>query len=198
MTYFTNFPKIPYVFNIDGKPVLINMIDIALNVRARKAALENYLIYDEYDIEDGETPDIISEKLYGRPRYHWLIMLINNRFDYINDFPRRSIDLENYITEKYGAGHEFDQHVLPNGSLYYEDREGNVVDKMDIDLFETVNPHIAPEDLNEQYERYSRGFSTVSNHEVEERANERKRRIKVINAAVIDQVSREIQELIKP
>lgn len=198
MTYFTNFPKIPYAFNIDGKPVLINLVDIALNVRARKVALENYLIYDEYDIEDGETPEIISEKLYGRPRYHWLIMLINNRFDYINDFPRRSIDLENYITEKYGAGHEFDQHILPSGSLYYEDRSGNVVDKMDIDLFATTNPHIAPEDLNEQYERYSRGFSTISNHEVEERINERKRRIKVINAAVIEQVASEILGLIKP
>lgn len=198
MTYFTNFPKIPYVFNIDGKPVLINLVDIALNLRARKVALENYLIYDEYDIEDGETPEIISEKLYGKPRYHWLIMLINNRFDYINDFPRRSIDLENYITEKYGAGHEFDQHVLPGGSLYYEDRSGNVVDKMDIDLFATTNPHIAPEDLNEQYERYGQGFSTVSNHEVEERINERKRRIKVINAAVIEQVASEIIGLIKP
>lgn len=198
MTYFTNFPKIPYVFNIDGKPVLINLVDIALNIRARKVALENYLIYDEYDIEDGETPDIISEKLYGRPRYHWLILLINNRFDYINDFPRRSIDLENYITEKYGDGHEFDQHVLPGGSLYYEDRSGNVVDKMDIDLFATTNPHIAPEDLNEQYERYGQGFSTVSNHEVEERINERKRRIKVINAAVIEQVASEILGLIKP
>lgn len=198
MTYFTNFPKIPYAFNIDGKPVLINLVDIALNVRARKVALENYLIYDEYDIEDGETPEIISEKLYGKPRYHWLIMLINNRFDYINDFPRRSIDLENYITEKYGAGHEFDQHVLPGGSLYYEDRSGNVVDKMDIDLFATTNPHIAPGDLNEQYGRYGQGFSTVSNHEVEERINERKRRIKVINAAVIEQVASEILGLIKP
>ena len=76
MTYFTNFPKIPYEFIIDGKSVLINVVDIALNVRARKAALKNYLIYDEYDIEEGETPESISEKLYGKPHFHWLIMLI--------------------------------------------------------------------------------------------------------------------------
>lgn len=198
MTYFTNFPKIPYEFNINGKTILINLVDIALNVRARKTALENYLIYDEYDIEDGETPDVISEKLYGKPYYHWLIMLINQRYDYIQDFPLRSIDLERLVTEKYGVGHEFDQHILPSGKLYYEDRVGNVVDKMSVELFTTMHPDIAPEDIPEMYTRYERAFATVSNHEVEDRENEKKRRIRVINRDVIEQVANELIELIRP
>jgi hypothetical protein len=198
MTYFTNFPKIPYEFIIDGKSVLINVVDIALNVRARKAALKNYLIYDEYDIEEGETPESISEKLYGKPHYHWLIMLINDRFDYVRDFPLKTIDLETYITEKYGAGHEFDQHVLPGGQPHYVDPNGNTVHKMSLELFATMHPDIPPEQLSEQYTRYGRAFSTVSNHEYEEQENEKKRRIKVINKEVIEQVADEIVNLIQP
>lgn len=198
MTYFKNFPKIPYEFRIDGKPVLINLVDIALNIRARKTALENYLIYDEYDIEEGETPDIISEKLYGTPNYHWLIMLINDRFDYIKDFPLRSVDLDRYVTEKYGEGNEYNQHVLPSGSLYYEDSRGNVVDKMSREMFAYRYPDLSQEEFDEKYARYERAFSTVSNREVEERINESKRRIKVINNAVIEQVANEIVGLIRP
>lgn len=196
--YFNNFPKIPYEFILDGKPVLINLVDIALNIRARKTALENYLIYDEYDIEDGETPDIISEKLYGKPNYHWLIMLINNRFDYIKDFPLRSIDLERFVTEKYGSGNEFNQHVLPSGSLYFEDSKGNVVDKMTLEMYAAKFPELSEEEIEEKYTRYGRAFNSVSNREIEERVNEKKRRIKVINNSVVEQVANEIIGLITP
>ena len=196
--YFNNFPKIPYEFILDGKPVLINLVDIALNIRARKTALENYLIYDEYDIEDGETPDIISEKLYGKPNYHWLIMLINERFDYIKDFPLRSIDLERFVTEKYGSGNEFNQHVLPSGSLYFEDSKGNVVDKMTLEMYAAKFLELSEEEIEEKSTRYGRAFNSVSNREIEERINEKKRRIKVINNSVVEQVANEIIGLITP
>ena len=198
MMYFNNFPKIPYEFILDGKPVLINLVDIALNIRARKTALENYLIYDEYDIEDGETPDIISEKLYGKPNYHWLIMLINERFDYIKDFPLRSIDLERFVTEKYGSGNEFNQHVLPSGSLYFEDSKGNVVDKMTLEMYAAKFLELSEEEIEEKSTRYGRAFNSVSNREIEERINEKKRRIKVINNSVVEQVANEIIGLITP
>jgi hypothetical protein len=62
----------------------------------QKDFLDLITIYDLYDIEDGETPDIISNKIYGKPTYHWLIMLVNQRFDYIKDWPMSEYELIRY------------------------------------------------------------------------------------------------------
>lgn len=87
--YFKDFPEFLYDFKYgntaDTKMSVVT--DITRNIRFRKEVLENYSLYDEYDIKDGETPEIIAEKVYGNAQYHWIIMLTNQRYDYISDFP---------------------------------------------------------------------------------------------------------------
>jgi len=119
--YFKKFPKFLYDFTINGKNRYLLVKDITQNVRVRKEILENITLYDEYDIRDGETPEIIAEKVYGSATYHWVIMLCNQRYDYINDFPLPLYELEQHITEKYGVGNEYDIH-------HYVDSNGNIVD----------------------------------------------------------------------
>lgn len=119
--YFNEFPNIYYTFNVNGEDKFVVVKDITQNVRIRKEILANITLYDEYDIRDGETPEIIAEKIYGSPLYHWVVMLCNERYDYINDFPLPTYELEQHITEKYGAGNEYDVH-------HYIDSNGNIVD----------------------------------------------------------------------
>lgn len=100
--YFKEFPKILYDFKKpDGSTETKIVRDITRNVRFRKEILENITVYDEYDIQDGETPEIIAEKVYGNPKYHWVIMLANQRWEYINDFPLDETSLIKYIEAKY-------------------------------------------------------------------------------------------------
>lgn len=120
VNYFTEFPDIYYPFKINGKEVLTVVKDITVNTRIRAAVLENVTIYDEYDIVEGETPEIISEKFYNSPYYHWVIMLVNQRYDYIADFPLPQVQLENFIADKYGEGKEDEVH-------HWETEEGYIV-----------------------------------------------------------------------
>lgn len=110
--YFSNFPTIVYDFNVNGKTDYKVITDITRNVRFRKRVLENIALYDEYDIEDGETPEIISEKIYGTPFYHWVIMLVNQRYDYINDFPLTQRELDALVESKYGDAKDHAHHYL--------------------------------------------------------------------------------------
>jgi hypothetical protein len=110
--YFSKFPNIVYDFNIKGKIEHRIITDITRNVRFRKKILENISLYDEYDIKDGETPEIISEKIYGSPFYHWVIMLVNQRYDYINDFPITQREMDTYTEIKYGSGKHHAHHYL--------------------------------------------------------------------------------------
>jgi hypothetical protein len=130
--YFKNFGQIYYDFEINGKRELKVVTDITQNVRFRKELLSNITRYDLYDIQEGETPEIIAEKLYGNPQYHWIIMLVNDRYDYITDFPLAQYELEQSITSKYGAGNEYDTH-------HYVNSEGFIVNSDDPTAYPVSN-----------------------------------------------------------
>lgn len=119
--YFKDFPKIYYDFNTGANENLLKIVkDITFNVRFKKEIIENVSLYDEYDIVDGETPEIIAEKIYGSPNYHWIIMIANQAYDYIQDFPKPINILEAYITQKYGAGNEY--------AIHHYEKNGFIVD----------------------------------------------------------------------
>jgi hypothetical protein len=78
------------------------MTDITRNIRFRRDILSNITVYDEYDIIDGETPEIIAEKVYGNAQYHWIVMLTNDIYDYTSDFPLTLLAFNQYMIDKYG------------------------------------------------------------------------------------------------
>ena len=125
--YFQDFPNFLYEYDISGEKKAFVVTDITRNIRFRRDVLANVTVYDEYDIIDGETPEIIAEKMYGNAEYHWVIMLTNNRFDYINDFPMRIPVLEKYITQKYGdSADEIKHYVDANGFIVNSTKPGAV------------------------------------------------------------------------
>ena len=83
--YFDRFQKFLYDFKVNGKTQYTLVRDITTNVRVRKQILENITLYDEYDIRDGETPEIIAEKVYGSSQYHWVIMLANRSEEHTSE-----------------------------------------------------------------------------------------------------------------
>ena len=117
--YFQNFPAIYYEYEIGGKKVLRTVTDITQNIRVVSSILDSITLYDEYDIMDGETPEIISNKIYGSPLYHWTIMIANRRFNYLEDWPMPTDQLETYIKDKYG-----DQMYA---TRYYVNSNGHIV-----------------------------------------------------------------------
>lgn len=136
MTYFSNLPTIFYDFNIGGDNEVKIIRDISANVRFNPSVLSNITTYEEYDVCDNETPEIVSEKLYGTPMYHWVIMLLNERFDYINDWPLSSTQLQSYVVAKYGAGNELSPH-------HYVDAAGRTVTSTS----QYYDPHSSPKTI---------------------------------------------------
>jgi hypothetical protein len=118
--YFKDFPKFLYDFNYDANTNKTSVVtDITRNVRFRKELLSSITFFDEYDIVDGETPEIIAEKIYGNAEYHWIIMLANDRYDYLSDFPLPEPQLVRHIEKLYGAN--------ANGIKHYVDARGFTV-----------------------------------------------------------------------
>ena len=143
--YFKDFPKFAYDFQIAGKTKVLLLTDITRNVRFRKEILGKIELYDEYDIQDGETPEIIAEKIYGNANYHWVIMLVNERYDYIADFPMAYSQLTKYVQDKYGVGNEYEVH-------HYVNEKGYIVDQYYVGKSAVSNLDYE-ERLNEQKRR---------------------------------------------
>jgi hypothetical protein len=115
--YFSKIPNVYAPFTIGGVEQYIQIKDITVNVRFVTEFLSNITVYDLYDIRDGETPELLAERFYGTPTYHWAIMLANDRYDYINDFPIAPNVFEDYVYQKYNvpfdaASWEYDGSIV--------------------------------------------------------------------------------------
>lgn len=100
--YFKDFPRFVYDFKYADKDIRTEIVtDITRNVRFRKELMKNITQFDEYDVQDGESPEIIAEKLYGNAQYHWILMLLNERYDYASDFPLEETALIRHIEDSY-------------------------------------------------------------------------------------------------
>lgn len=170
--YFQQFPVIYYPFNIKGADTFITVKDITLNIRIIKEVLNNITLYNAYSIEDGETPDIIAEKIYGNPALHWTIMLANDRYDYVNDYPVSAAVLEKLVEEKYGVGKRNAQHYL-FGRKHYISPDNLIVD--------STYPNALP----------------VTNYDYEAGENEKKRNIRLISPDIISTFVQDIQDVFR-
>lgn len=162
--YFKTFPTIFYNFDINGQRQLRSVTDITANIRVRKEILEQVTLYDEYDIQEGETPEIISAKIYGSPHYHWVIMIVNERYDALRDFPMSQAALDRYIDMQYPDSRYQIHH--------YEDERGG-----------TVNSN------------YPNAVG-ITNEAYEYRANEAKRRIKILSPDHLARITGQLNALL--
>lgn len=133
--YFKEFPRFLYDFKYGNETKTSVVVDVTRNVRFRKEIFANVAFYDEYDVIDGETPEIIAEKLYGNAEYHWILMIANGKYDYLEDFPLSESSLVRVIASKY---------TNPYAIHHYENADGFVVNS---------NAPGAVSVSNEQYER---------------------------------------------
>lgn len=129
MTYFTNFPQILYSFSTGLTVDAFVMTDITRRVKMDVNNSLTAFSYDQYDIIDGETPEIIADKIYNNPEYHWTILIANEIIDPRYDWPLSVQSLKNYIEAKYGADHINDVHHYENTSgdtIYFKTFTGTV------------------------------------------------------------------------
>lgn len=163
--FFKSYPTIAYL-NDDGVATLIRNIMVRANIS--ESVKSNDLLYFEYDVKDGETPESISYRLYGDKKYHWVIMLMNNVRHIHCDWVRRYEIVVNEAKLKYGDANLDEPH-------HYVDTIGNIVH---------------PDETLDAI--------PVSNLQFELDENESKRKIKILNSRYIGTIEKELKRILKP
>lgn len=148
--YFKKFPVINY--SLDGGLTSFQITDIFRRVRAFDNNLQTSLIYDDYDILDGETPEIVADKFYNESYYHWVILLANNILDPRFDWPLGNAELRTFVRRKYN-----------------------------IENIDAIK-HYVNENDEVVHSSYAGTKYPVSYYDYEEAINEAKRRISIVKA----------------
>ena len=81
--YFNYFPKLIYTSN--GTSTVIT--DLMTRPALLQMDIDNSSLYYQYDIQEGDTPEIIASKYYGDAELHWAVMIPNQIIDPLYDWP---------------------------------------------------------------------------------------------------------------
>ena len=73
--YFDHFPKT--VYNLGDQNSLDSIANLTVNYSFIGDLLNNTSAYYEYSISDGDTPEILADKIYGDSGLHWIILILN-------------------------------------------------------------------------------------------------------------------------
>jgi hypothetical protein len=150
--------------------------DIFTRVRPEDLGIINYTDMMKYHIKDYDTPETIAYELYGDAELHWVIILINDIQNIEEDWPLGQMDFNLAVRKKYPDVTE-DNEVTPGYQLthHYEDADGDIWD-----YGHSGSVQLYP----------------ISNEVYEERINNDKMNINVLNPAYVNVFVEKYTELV--
>ena len=168
--YFEKFPVIPYdsegTYNFKDVTNLLRRVALRANVRT------NTLLYETYDVRDGETPESIADKLYGDTNLHYIVMLVNNITDRYHGWPMNGAQFLQYVNDKYSD---------PNAVHHYE-------------IEQTSGDTTIKIDIGTDNSNYS-SATAITNFEYEQKLQDEKRQIRLLDPQYATQFVEEFENL---
>ena len=171
--YFDAFPVIPY--DSKGDLNYKDVTNLLRRVGMRAKLKSNTLLYDTYNVKEGETPEIIAHKLYGDAQLHWIILLINDITDRYHQWPMSGGQFLDYLNDKYSN---------PDAIHHYETTQTSGDTKVKIEV------------INDVDEDAYTGLTPITNREYEEQEQDKKRQIRLLDPSFVEQFIDEYKKLI--
>lgn len=101
--FFNKFPKLDYDINNNLYSRYETVTDIFFRMGVVKETINNISSYYVYEVQDGDTPEILAEKVYGDAGAGWMILMANYMMDPQFDWPMNYDTFQKYIEGKYGS-----------------------------------------------------------------------------------------------
>ena len=171
MSYFENFPDIIYDINGDGNFQITK--NLLRRVALREKVRTNTLLYDTYDVKEGETPESIAHRFYGDAELHWIILMVNNITDRYHEWPMTTPQFLEFVNDKYDNVDATHHYEITQSS-------GSTKVKIDIGTDNTDYP----------------SASIVTNFEYEEERQDDIRQIRLLDPAYVQQFVDEFNHLV--
>ena len=170
--YFANFPRIPYDNYGTGDfrltPNILKRIAVRANIKTTTS------LFDTYDVKEGETPEMIADKLYGNPEFHWVVLMMNDVVDRYHQWP---------MSRRQFLAHLNDKYTNVDGVHHYEisQSSGDTNIKINIGTSNTDHPTA----------------TAITNREYEQERQDSLRKIRLLDPDFIDDFVTEFEILLE-
>jgi hypothetical protein len=198
MQYFDTLPKVVYTKN--------GVANIYTNLLSRVSVIPSFLknpaIYYQYEIQETDTPEIIAAKYYGDSYRYWIIMFINQLSDAQWDWPLNPREFEEYVKQKYTVQHNINPHNVVHHyektiTQYNKEFLTTTVNTFTLGSIEysqirekTFVKFIGNEEIEFRITKH-----VVSLYEYEQRVNQSKRTINLLNSNYVDDFEKQFKQL---
>lgn len=195
MQYFNTLPKIIQTDNTGNSRIFTNLM---ARVSMIPEILKNPLVYYSYDIQDGDTPEIIAFKYYGDTYRYWIVLFANELLDPQWNWPMNQNVFSEYLAQKYPNDNPQDFHHYEKTITQFDVNTNTtttntvVIDEVD---YNNTTPGTTTYSLPTGDVVVTTELSIVSIHDYEFKLNEAKRNIKILNSIYVDQVESEFKKL---
>mgnify|MGYP003627687025 FL=1 len=166
--YFNSIPKIQYDSMNTGNPKIVTNLLRRVAVRAKIKT--NTLLFDTYDVKEGETPEIIAHKLYGDPELHWIVLLVNDVTDRYHQWPMTYAQFLQFVADKYDN---------VNGTHHYELAQSSGDTTTKIEVYNNSALYSGDDD-------FYNNATAITNREYEETQQDIKRKIRLLDPRYIE------------
>lgn len=214
--YFNYFPKTLYTSNnrTSGLDTVTNIIS---RFGFESSLKNNSAAFYKYDIQEGDTPEIIATKYYDNPERHWIVLMFNDIYDPQWDWPLQYKSFIDYVDKKYSAPEYADTANTSISGLSWAMNVNNVqsyvkvitrtnsdnisiVEKLDVDANTYANVAVTTatytlQDNSIITQKVTKETKSYYDYEME--LNEEKRSIKLLKPEFIPDVEKEFKKVIK-
>ena len=176
MSYFSKFPLTTY--DIKGNDIRKLLPDILRRVKLKSVIKSGGMLFDKYDVKEGEKPEDVAYKWFGDAELHWVILMTNNVTDRYYGWPMNQTQFAEYLDDKYSN---------PDAIHHYEITK---------DSGRTTSN--GPSDYSHLVEVNSDTANaiSISNRQYEEREQDKKRQIQLLNKSLLGDFVAEFDRLI--
>ena len=175
--YFRKLEKGFYDLKGDGNPKIVT--DLMVRVKVREKVINEMSLYDKYDVPSGERPEDTAFKHFGSAELHWVVLMTNNITDAYYDWPMSEQNFETFLRDKY---------TNPDAIHHYETAQSSGKTKAN-----------GPDDYSYLVEVNSdaAGAQSISNREYEQRLQDEKRQINLLNPSYLNTFIEEFNKLVR-
>jgi hypothetical protein len=208
MSYFRELPDLYYQSSLPHKnssKEYVRVKNLFRRVKLLDWLQDKATLFNKYQIEEGERPDIVSEKLYGSADYDWVVLLTANIINVRDQWPLSNRDLYVYAENKYtiqnlSSIHHYEtievkdskgRLILPKGQIVDSNFKITVssgATYKGVGAYETTI--FAPDTTGE-----INPVIGVTNYEYESKLNEEKRQIYVLREGYLQQFLNDMREI---
>ena len=166
-------------YDMKGDSVRKLLPDILRRVKLRASIKSGGMLFDKYDVKDGEKPEDVAFKWFGDPELHWVILMTNNVTDRFYQWPMNDAQFAEFLADKYSNPDAIHHYEIPKSS-------GNTSSQGPNDYSHLVEVNSDTDNA-----------VSVSFREYEERLQDKYRSIKLLNQRFLSDFLEEFDKLIK-